>query len=207
MTRPTVELRAAPERLARDTVDVMNADAAQPELRTERLVLRPITSTDADFVLRHFGDPGVHRYLVDSDPVTTVEHARSIVDFYTSDTSGTRQRWVITRSVDGEPIGTCGFHLRSFAHRRAEIGYDLAPAWWGQGLMTEALRAVLGHGVGEMGLHRISACIHPENLASLRTAERLGFEREGIARDLFFDGSTYHDHWMLSLLAADLARA
>jgi ribosomal-protein-alanine N-acetyltransferase len=166
-----------------------------------------MSSTDVEFVFRHFGDPVVHRYLVDSEAVTTLERARSIVDFYVSDTSSTRLRWVIARSVDDEPIGTCGFHLRSFAHRRAEIGYDLAPAWWGQGLMTEALRAVLRHGVDVMGLHRISACIHPENLASLRTAERLGFEREGIARDLFFDGSTYHDHWMLSLLADGLARA
>ncbi len=183
----------------------MTADDHQPVLRTDRLILRPIAAADVDFVTRHFGDPAVHRYLVDSEPVSTLEQARSIVDFYTSDSSATRLRWVITRATDGEPIGTCGFHLRSFEHRRAEIGYDLAPPWWGQGMMSEALRAALDHGFGEMGLHRVAACIHPDNVASLRLAERLGFIREGIARDLFFDGSTYHDHWMLSLLAGEIS--
>jgi ribosomal-protein-alanine N-acetyltransferase len=179
----------------------MTADPVQPVLRTERLVLRPMAPSDVEFVLRHFGDPAVHRYLVDSEPVSTPERAGSIVDFYTADSSATRVRWVITSAVDGEPIGTCGFHLRSFGHRRAEIGYDLAPSWWGRGVMSEAMDAAVRHGIGAMGLHRISACVHIENLASLRLAERLGFVREGIARDLFFDGTTYHDHWMLSLLA------
>ena len=145
----------------------------------------------------------MNRFLVDEEPVATLEEARSIVEFYTADASGTRSRWVITTAADGEPIGTCGFHLRSFAHHRAEVGYDLAPAWWGQGLMHEALVALLRHGTDTMGLHRISACVHVDNVASLRLAERLGFVREGIARDLFSDGSRYHDHWMLARLAGD----
>ena len=182
----------------------MTTDTAQPVLRTERLVLRPMEQADVEFLLRHFGDPLVHRYLVDSLPTTTLQQARSIVDFYTLEPSPLRMRWVITSAVDGEPIGTCGFHLRSLAHRRAEVGYDLSPAWWGRGIMAEALTAALRHGIDTLGLHRISACIHPDNAASLRLAERLGFVREGIARDLFFDGSAYHDHWMLSLLAPDL---
>jgi ribosomal-protein-alanine N-acetyltransferase len=179
-------------------------EPAQPVLRTERLVLRPMAPSDVDFVLRHFGDPLVHRYLVDSAPTSTLEDAESIVNFYTVEPSPLRMRWVITTAVDLEPIGTCGYHLRSLFHHRAEVGYDLAPAWWGRGVMSEALAAMLRHGFDSMGLHRISACIHPENAPSLRLAERLGFVREGIARDLFFDGTTYHDHWMLSLMAAEL---
>jgi ribosomal-protein-alanine N-acetyltransferase len=182
----------------------MTTEPAQPVLRTERLVLRPISSDDVPFVLRHFGDPDVHRYLVDSEPVSTLEQARSVIEHFNVDSSARPLRWVITGATDGEPIGTCGFHLRSAGHRRAEIGYDLTPAWWGQGIMSEALRAALRHGFETMGLHRVSACIHTENVASLRLAEALGFVREGIARDLFFDGSVYHDHWILSLLAGEL---
>jgi ribosomal-protein-alanine N-acetyltransferase len=182
----------------------MSIHPAQPVLRTERLVLRPMATSDVEFVLRHFGDPLVHRYLVDSQPTATLRDAQSIVDFYTLEPSPLRMRWVITTAVDGEPIGTCGFHLRSLSHHRAEVGYDLTPTWWGRGVMSEAVAVVLGHGFDSLGLHRIAACIHPENTPSLRLAERLGFVREGIARDLFFDGSNYHDHWMLSLLAEDL---
>lgn len=71
--------------------------------------------------------------------------------------------------------------------------------------MHEALVAVLRHGFDELLLHRVAAYIHPDNAASLRLAERLGFVREGIARDLFLEGSTYYDHWMLSLLAGEAA--
>ena len=176
-------------------------------LRTARLLLRPMAVDDVDFVFRHFGDAEVQRFLVDSEPVTTRERAQSIVDFYTRSPQAPHMRWVIGRASDDEPIGTCGFHLWSRTHRRCEVGYDLAPSSWGQGLMTEALRAVLTHGFGEMELHRVAAYIHPDNTASLRLAERLGFAHEGIARALFRQGSTYHDHCMLSLLAGELTPA
>jgi len=181
----------------------MSTHAAQPVLRTERFVLRPMAATDVEFVLRHFGDPLVAKYLVDSTPTSTLHDAQSIVDFYVREPSPLRMRWVVTTAEDGEPIGTCGFHLRSLAHHRAEVGYDLAPAWWGRGVMFEAMQATLRHGFEVLDLHRIAACIHPQNEASLRLAERLGFVREGIARDLFYDGAAFHDHWMLSLLAGE----
>jgi len=183
------------------------SDAATGDvLRTERLVLRPMRTDDLEFVFRHFSNPDVYRYLVDASPVETVEQARSIVEFYTAERDAPQRRWVITRADDAEPIGTCGFHLWSRAHHRAELGYDLAPEWWGRGLMSEALDAALRHGFDDLLLHRVAACIHPDNLASLRLAERLGFVREGMARDLFLQGSTYHPHWMLSLLAGELRR-
>ena len=121
----------------------MGDDAARHVLHTDRLVLRPMSPDDVEFVFRHFSNPAVHQYLVDNAPVATRERARSIVEFYTGAESSTRLRWVITLKAGGEPIGTCGFHEWSPAHRRAEVGYDLAPEWWGQGLMFEALGAAL----------------------------------------------------------------
>ena len=79
-----------------------------------------------------------------------------------------RRAW---QAVDDEPIGTCGFHLWSRAYRRAEVGYEIAPGSWGRGLMTEALGAVLRHGFDRLLLHRVVACVHPDNAASLRLAE------------------------------------
>ena len=182
----------------------MADDETRRVLRTDRLVLRPMAADDVDFVFDHFSNPHVHRYLVDSPPVTTRSDARSIVEDYTGPAGASHMRWVITDATSGAPIGTSGFHLWSRAHHRAEVGYDLAPGSWGQGVMSEALRAVLDHGFERLLLHRVVAYIHPDNAASLRLAERLGFVREGLARDLFLTGSTYHDHWMLALIAGEL---
>lgn len=75
-------------------------------------------------------------------------------------------------------VANTGYHKWRKMHHCAEIGYDLAPAGWGQGYMTEALRAVLQYGFGPMALNRVQAPIHADNYASLRLAERLGSARK-----------------------------
>jgi ribosomal-protein-alanine N-acetyltransferase len=88
-------------------------------------------------------------------------------------------------------------------HQRAEIGYDLEKASWKQGIMTEALRAMLQYGFGQMGLNRVEALVYVENEASIHLLERLGFQKEGLLRQYFRRGDTHYDHWLLSLLKAE----
>ena len=66
--------------------------------------------------------------------------------------------------------------------------------------MTEALRAALQHGFEKMELNRIEAIVYPENTASLRLLERLGFQQEGLLCQSFRQGDKYYDHLLLSLL-------
>jgi ribosomal-protein-alanine N-acetyltransferase len=178
----------------------MNPTDDFPSLETERLLLRPLNNGDVEFVFRHFSDPDVNHYLLDEEPLATWEQAQAIVDFYTSPGSKSYNRWVIVEKTELRPVGTCGYHLWQKAHRRAEIGYDLERASWKKGIMTEALRAVLPYGFEYMGLNRISALVYPENEASIRLLERLGFQKEGLLRQYFRRGETYYDHWLLSLL-------
>ena len=63
--------------------------------------------------------------------------------------------------------------------KKLEIGYILAPAQQGRGLMTEAVAALVAYCFGELAVHRIEALIHPDNTASIRLVERLGFLCEG----------------------------
>src|SRR5664279_2669294 len=113
------------------------------ELETERLHLRQLTLADTDFIFHHFSDPLVTRYLMDEPPVASAAEAQDIISFF-QDPAGKRQvRWGITRKSDRRLIGTIGFHRWEKAYFRAEIGYDLTPACWGQGYMSEALRAVI----------------------------------------------------------------
>ena len=81
--------------------------------------------------------------------------------------------------VSSVVIGSAGFYRWVEEPRpQAELGYDLAPTFWVDGLMTEALAAIVGYGFGPMGLTRIEATVLTDNDRSVRTLERLGFVRE-----------------------------
>ena len=174
-----------------------------PPLETARLLLRPLVQDDLEFLFRHFSDPQVYRYLLDDDPVTTRAEAQAILDFYVPQLDKPYNRWLIVRKNDGRPIGTCGFHKWQKKHCHAEIGYDLEAASWGQGYMREALRAALRHGFVEMGLNRIEAMVYPDNLASLRLLQHLGFQKEGLLRQSTRQNDRFYDHWLLALLHAE----
>jgi ribosomal-protein-alanine N-acetyltransferase len=177
------------------------ADLLAVTLESERLLLRPIAREDTPFAVRHFTDPEVNRYMLDDEPVTTAAEAAAIVEFYVTAPGAPYNRWVLLRKADGEPIGTCGYHRWSRQHRKAEIGYDLGPPWQRQGYMGEALGAMLRHGFGPMGLHRVEAMVAVANERSAGLLRRLGFAREGLLRDSSFSGGRFHDHELYALLA------
>ena len=69
--------------------------------------------------------------------------------------------------------------------------------------MTEAVRAVLAFGFGQLGLHRLFATVHPDNLASLRLLERVGMRREGVLRQEAFIKGEWWDVVYWALLASE----
>ncbi len=85
------------------------------------------------------------------------------------------------RDQDDQLIGGCGFDGLSYGHR-AEIGYWLAKPYWGQGIMTEALRSACDFALTEWKLVRITAHVFDFNQASARVLEKSGFEFEGLLR-------------------------
>ena len=88
--------------------------------------------------------------------------------------------WAVTDRSNGTVMGDAG--LIHFAQRGPEIelAYRLAKPYWGRGFATEAARAWLDHGFGELGLDRIIAVAHPENAASQRVLEKVGMRFEGM---------------------------
>lgn len=171
-----------------------------PSLETERLILRPMASEDIDFVFDHFSDPEVHQYLLDEPPVTEYAQAQEIVEFYLEPDGKAYNRWVIVQKFDDQPIGTCGYHKWDKRYFRAEIGYDLNPACWGQGYMFESLGAAITNGFEQMGLNRIDALVYVENERSIKLLQRLGFKQEGILRDYFYSDGKFYDHFLFALL-------
>ena len=171
-----------------------------PRLETERLILRRITEDDTEAVFRLFSNRTVARYL-DFPVLKRVKEAEEIVAWCEEIwEERTGLRWGLERKGGDGLIGTCGFH--NWAHRdfRADVGYDLLPAYWGQGLMRETLTRVIRYGVEEMALHRIQAMVDPANERSQGLLERLGFTRERMLREWRYYRGEFWDEVCYSLL-------
>lgn len=191
-------------------LDLTTAFATFPVLETERLMLRAITDEDAADIFRIMGDPQVTRYF-GRQPMTSLDEAvQQVQGVRTAFQEQSGVRWAIVSRADRQFLGTCGFWRLIKPHDRAEIGYELAREWWGQGVMTEAVGAALTFGFTRMGLHSVEAQIHPANSGSRRVLEKLGFEQEGYFRENYYDvvEAGFTDTAVFSLLkAAWLSRA
>jgi ribosomal-protein-alanine N-acetyltransferase len=101
----------------------------------------------------------------------------------------------------GPIIGTCNYtNIVRGPFLACHLGYQIARSHQGQGLMAEALRATNAFAFRELRLHRIMANYRPENERSGRLLERLGFTREGMARDYLFIDGGWRDHVLTSLV-------
>lgn len=185
-------------------LDLTPVFASFPMLETERFLLRAVTPDDTADIFHIFSSPDVMRHL-GRLPMTTMDEAVKRVQAYqTTFDNHEGIAWAITRRGKKQVIGTFVFWHLIPEHYRAEIGYILAPEWWGQGVAAEAARAVLTFGFATMGLHSVEAQIAPENAASRRVLEKLGFVQEGYFRENFFDPTTgqFSDTAVFSLLKA-----
>ena len=185
-------------------LDLTTAFETFPVLETERFLLRAVTSNDVDDIFRIMSDPRVKRYFGSLPMVAPVEAEQRVQRIQTAFQEHSGIRWAIADRANGQLIGTAGFWRLIKPHFRAEVGYELAPEWWGRGVMTEALGALLGFGFTRMGLHSIEAQIHPDNSASRRVLEKLGFVQEGYLRENFYDPieARFTDTAVFSLLSA-----
>ncbi|WP_338941435.1 GNAT family N-acetyltransferase [Paraburkholderia sp. 22B1P] len=98
-------------------------------------------------------------------------------------------------------VGDCNFtNIVRGPFQACHLGFSLAKRFEGQGLMREALTSAITYIFDEIGLHRIMANIRPENVRSARLLERLGFEREGLARSYLKINGVWADHVLTSLI-------
>jgi len=149
---------------------------APAEFRTERMLLRPPRLDDAEAIFEGYArDPEVLRYLV-FPPHTGPDSVRGFLrEREAGWQRGDDLSWVLTRGE--ECLGMIGLRLRGF---KAEIGYVLARAYWGQGLMPEAARAVVDWALAQPEIFRVWAYCDADNVASRRVLEKVGMTCEGL---------------------------
>lgn len=173
-----------------------------PTLNASRLCLRQLGDRDVPGLQAIFGDPEYLRYW-SHGPLEGLEAATDYLDRIVS---GWRDRtffqWGIEEMASRQLVGTVTLGSWDHANRHAEIGFILRPSHTGLGLASEAVRTALVFGFGPMGLHRVEADVDPENEASVRLLERIGFQREGLLRDRWF---TFFGEWKDSLILGLLA--
>ncbi|MGX1913576.1 GNAT family N-acetyltransferase [Streptomyces phaeochromogenes] len=166
----------------------------------KQVVLREFTRDDVTDVLAIIGDDAVTTWLsFDSrDRVQavamiegTLERARQEprTEFYLG----------VTKRDDDRVIGFARIGLSGV--QAGKLGYAITPKEWGRGYATDAAHALVTYAFRELGLHRVSAAIGPDNTASVAVVQQLGFTREGVLRDHVFTNGAWRDSVLFSVLA------
>ena len=147
-----------------------------------RVVLRPFLEADVPMVVELSADPYVP--LIGTLPArATEEQARDwIRRQHDRWAGGEGFSFAVVDRATGTALGQAGLWLAGIAHGRATAGYFVAPSARGSGIGAEALTALTGHAWSIAALHRVELYIEPWNAASIRTAERAGYECEGLLR-------------------------
>jgi [ribosomal protein S5]-alanine N-acetyltransferase len=181
----------------------MTIDAAFPrfpELTTQRLRLRQVRPDDAEAFFAIFSDEETMKYYGHA-PHSTIDKTREwITQVEARYTQREAIRWGVTFADQDEIIGSCSFHHFAAHGQCVETGYDLNRVYWGQGVMTEAMSAVLTYGFSTLELHRIEAIIDIQNVRSKALLEKLGFTYEGNLRQRYYMEGRFGDEHYFGLL-------
>lgn len=169
-------------------------------LTTPRLLLRPFTPVDAPRLVALANDYEVTRYTLNMPHPYAAADAQSWLGLTQRHyAEGTAYPFALELRATGELVGGIGLNPEP-RFDRAEVGYWLGRAYWGQGLAAEALGALLYFGFKELELNKIYAMHHAENLASGQVLLKQGFVLEGkLAQHTKRDGR-YYDAWQYGLL-------
>ena len=173
-------------------------------IRTERLLIRPLTMADVDAVTAYSSQPDVVRY-VPYDPLSREDVIERVQGPW-SRTELTEPNQAMRLGLEerrtGELVGDVMLKWESAENSSGEIGYILSPAATGKGYATEAAEALLRLGFEGLRLHRMFAQLDERNPASARVLERLGMRREAVlVEDMWFKGE-----WSTTLVYAMLDR-
>jgi len=173
-------------------------------IETKRLILRKFRIEDAEHMFKNWAsDPEVSRFLT-WPPHPDVQLTRALLaDWIGKYEDLGYYNWVIELKEIGEPVGNISVvHLKENIEA-AEIGYCLGQAWWGRGIMPEALKAVTEYLFDEVGLNRVAAYHDSNNPKSGRVMQKAGMKLEGVLRGAARNNQGICDKVCYSILRAD----
>ncbi len=193
-------------------------------LETERLILRPWQESDAADMFEYAKDPDVgpnagwppHKSVEES-----IERSKRWAENWEKESSNIDLEFALTLKESGKVIGSLGLDndgWRTKAPNSWSMGYVLGKAYWGRGLMTEAVNAAIDYVFGSLGAKLLCINHYPDNPRSRRVIEKSGFTYEGTLRQaaVLFDGTvkslccysmTAAEYWLLQAKKRGLSLA
>lgn len=174
-----------------------------PRLITDRLILRPFTLADASNVQHLAGDWAI------ADTTLNIPHpyedgmAEEWISHHAEQFASREQvTLAITLRTTNTLVGAIGLRL-TLRFARAEMGYWIGKPYWGRGYGTEAARAMLAYGFGELQLHKIFATHLVRNPASGRVMQKIGMTYEGTLREHVQKWGVFEDIKVYGILRSE----
>ena len=168
----------------------------------KRVRLREFRVDDLDDSMALVGDERVTRWL-SFDTLTRTQQAERLSAALERAQQIPRTEYylAVTTHTDDRLIGFARLGLGGV--KAAKVGGAVVADQWGKGYAIDAGRTLINYGFAVLGLHRITAAIGPDNVASITVVERLGFTREGRLREHVFTNGTWRDSLLYSVLAQE----
>ena len=151
-----------------------------PQIQNESFILSEVKKDDYSSLYEIYSDDETIKYQ-QIDTMKTIEQSqKSVQSFLQGFINRKFIRWCISRKEDDKVIGLITLHDFDNWNSKTEIGYMLNRKYWGQNIMSEVGREIIKFTFETIRLNRIEASIHPENIASIKLSEKLGFKKEGL---------------------------
>lgn len=152
-------------------------------LQTERLALRRFQLEDAEaFYQNVTSDSKVNKFLTWSLHKSVEETRELLTGWVERYENPERYCWAIVLKENDQLIGTIAVPTIKNRTKTAEVTYCIGSAWWGHGIVTEALKEVIRYLFEEIQVNRIEAGYDANNPASGRVLEKVRMQKEGILR-------------------------
>jgi ribosomal-protein-alanine N-acetyltransferase len=174
-----------------------------PELKTERLIFREVTSADVEEIYKIYSDLEVAKFDW-YRPIVTKDDALSIINRYKMEFHNKEEiTWGVARKSDNKIIGYCNLGTFNDDSLRCEIGYGFNRDEWNKGYATEAIKALVKFGFEIMNFNRVEATVTVGNDASVKALKKADFIQEGIVRERTIMKGKFEDDVILAMLRKD----
>jgi RimJ/RimL family protein N-acetyltransferase len=174
------------------------------EIKTDRLLLHPLSEADIGFIKELAARPESYRYESDgpkTDEEIDKQCHRFIERAQTLPEEGAI-RWIV-KYLD-KSIGEVNVRCNWEETFEWEIGYSLLSEYWGNGFASEAVRAVIHYAFTHFKINRLAAFLNAENKRSAALLERIGMIQEGRLREVRLINGIYNDEYVFSVLSREL---
>lgn len=169
----------------------------------ERVRLRAIAEEDFATFHRWWSDPETLTFQTTGPLMLRSREADEEMFRSWAKDTGNALGFSIERVEDGVLVGQCSLWGITPTERCATLGVIFGREFWNQGYGTEALGLLLDYAFNERNLHRVQLTVNANNPRGIRAYEKVGFKREGLAREAFFRDGAWQDNVSMGVLKKD----